>query len=519
MVTAMTATTTDRQQWQERAERKRRTMTDLYSRTARRDGKYRSMPEMVDGHGWVLEEAAQAQDLDGARAQVNLEKRVIQASFLGIPEARFVQLHEQCHVAWTPHDMTPHAVLCKLHDEGHKHVTIDMIQAVEDSRVNDLGYMAGCHILQGTARLTKAAPMVRRAVEKQLKAGRFMEAVHMMIGMLAVTFLTRSRSDRAQHGNLRRHYTGMRFKRRSPLHASFGALFESIWLALRKRREDEGRDGFEWTEETLRQLDKVLEQSRATEERLRDEERERCEIGVGELARLLRMLPGGVPLPPGMLDDGFAQSMGIDRCDVENAKPWGDMRIARPHLSVRHKVPFKNKQGRWCSADTGTVLRYPQNWFTTEKRVFGHRRRTFGGTVLIDASGSMSVTLRDVYAMMLEAPALTVAMYSGCGGSGTLTVIADGGRRISPDDMNLVTQSGGNVIDGPALVWLAGQRGPRVWISDGWVTGRNDMQWKGNLSYCNEVCGAGDIVRVPGSAQCAAILRSRRTGKAPVLYP
>ena len=32
----------------------------------------------------------------------------------------------------------------------------------------------------------------------------------------------------------------------------------------------------------------------------------------------------------------------------------------------------------------------------------------------------------------------------------------------------------GNVVDGPALHWLSQQKSPRVWVSDGEVTGVND---------------------------------------------
>jgi hypothetical protein len=32
----------------------------------------------------------------------------------------------------------------------------------------------------------------------------------------------------------------------------------------------------------------------------------------------------------------------------------------------------------------------------------------------------------------------------------------------------------GNVIDGPALQWLFRQEAPRIWVSDGFVTGRGD---------------------------------------------
>ena len=35
----------------------------------------------------------------------------------------------------------------------------------------------------------------------------------------------------------------------------------------------------------------------------------------------------------------------------------------------------------------------------------------------------------------------------------------------------------GNIVDGPALEWLASQAEPRFWISDGSVTGVDDVEY------------------------------------------
>ena len=45
---------------------------------------------------------------------------------------------------------------------------------------------------------------------------------------------------------------------------------------------------------------------------------------------------------------------------------------------------------------------------------------------------------------------------------------------IAPD-LVVPPCGGGNIVDGPALDWLATQAEPRIWISDGAVTGIDDV--------------------------------------------
>jgi hypothetical protein len=73
------------------------------------------------------------------------------------------------------------------------------------------------------------------------------------------------------------------------------------------------------------------------------------------------------------------------------------------------------------------------------------------------------------------APAATVAVYSGHDDKGALRIVAKDGRMIGPD---LVTSPCGlgNIVDGPALDWLATQAEPRIWISEACETGIDEVQ-------------------------------------------
>jgi hypothetical protein len=174
-------------------------------------------------------------------------------------------------------------------------------------------------------------------------------------------------------------------------------------------------------------------------------------------------------MDPPELDE--AGRRAIEQYPSSSKKPgrWGDMTIETPPLPDR--LPMGQSRRRRAS-DVGAV---PRNWsrLATDGRVFSRRqKRPGGGTVLIDQSGSMSLAPEEVMALIEAFPAVTVATYAGYGSQGYLRVIARNGRRASEHDCYL--PYGGNVVDGPALDWLGEQTGPRIWVSDGYVTGTGD---------------------------------------------
>ena len=64
----------------------------------------------------------------------------------------------------------------------------------------------------------------------------------------------------------------------------------------------------------------------------------------------------------------------------------------------------------------------------------------------------------------------------------------------------------GNIIDEPALEWLAHQGGPRLWISDGGVTGVGDTTSAALQRRCKEIVERAGIRRVKTVAEAAAFL-------------
>lgn len=171
---------------------------------------------------------------------------------------------------------------------------------------------------------------------------------------------------------------------------------------------------------------------------------------------------------------------------------WGEMtirRMPRPLL-----FPARMKSRRWKPTDQGSVFRYPQRW-AADMSGFAFKGIKEGGcTLLIDVSGSMCLDEGQILQIMQMMPASLIATYSGSGRRGELRIIAEKGRRAVERDFRY---SGGNVIDGPALRWLAKQQGPRYWVSDGGVTGIGDGGSPVALiAECIAICERYHIARI-----------------------
>jgi hypothetical protein len=107
-------------------------------------------------------------------------------------------------------------------------------------------------------------------------------------------------------------------------------------------------------------------------------------------------------------------------------------------------------------------------------------RQKPGGTILIDASGSMHANAKNLTALCELCPTATVAYYSGFGskGRGELCVYALNGRRY-PKELPQKTIHGGNAVDLAAIRWM--MRLPKPWtlISD--------------LGFCGGVLGSEQV--------------------------
>ena len=166
---------------------------------------------------------------------------------------------------------------------------------------------------------------------------------------------------------------------------------------------------------------------------------------------------------------------------------WGKMEIHEPPLTVNLQGRLKNSR-QYRAADFGYNPKYI-NRYCIDKKIFKQKQNVKGGTILIDASGSMDLRGEDILEIMKLLPAVNIAMYNGSYSSGDLHVIARNGMRV--DDKYLARHSGrGNVVDGPALRWLASMPARRIWVSDMYVFGAGGRHSSGFnlLKECYDIC-------------------------------
>ena len=198
--------------------------------------------------------------------------------------------------------------------------------------------------------------------------------------------------------------------------------------------------------------------------------------------------------------DGKGSASG-KREDVPDVEP-GRMPIARARLT--RKLNGRNGLRAWRSATEGSVIRHAHRW-PIDRAIFRKRGARSRGTVLVDVSSSMSLADEDLERLLAGAGEGTrVAIYSGAGSEGELRIVADAGRRAEGDELS--RYGGGNIIDVPALRWLTRQPSPRLWISDGRVTGIGDRGSQRIRDLCRTLCRRSAIRRVEDIDAAARLL-------------
>jgi hypothetical protein len=172
----------------------------------------------------------------------------------------------------------------------------------------------------------------------------------------------------------------------------------------------------------------------------------------------------------------------------------GTMTINQPPRTKR--LPARLIGRKTTAASEGTAPRF-MNRYCSDGAIFSARAKRPGqGTVLFDVSGSMSLPTEAVQELMEQLPAGTIANYSGQGSKGILTILAKNGRRVE-DDQICAHGGYGNVVDEPALEWLAKQGEPRLWVCDGVVTGKGDNPSAAISRSCAAICRRAKVLRLP----------------------
>lgn len=175
----------------------------------------------------------------------------------------------------------------------------------------------------------------------------------------------------------------------------------------------------------------------------------------------------------------------------------GEMEIIRPRL-LR---PYRPKRGRKkVSTDVGVN---PKHLYraTIDQKVFSEKAiRDKGVAILVDCSGSMGMQNEHVQSVLEECAAATIACYASLPNttiSGRLKIVVERKMCLAVDSTEdrdpyfsvyedspeiwekslLAGLGGGNVVDLPALRWLANRREEiKIWVADGHVTGKRECR-------------------------------------------
>jgi len=210
--------------------------------------------------------------------------------------------------------------------------------------------------------------------------------------------------------------------------------------------------------------------------------------------------------------EGLPNAGKVLQTSVENG--WELAVVAKPQLSVSHTGLIgrrirASKEGKYVR-DLGRIISDP------EQRVFGRKTRALGGVVVVDCSGSMSLTDDEMKAIMRSSAGCTVIAYSsggaGCEGEPNIWLVARRGRQVR----QLPTFPGGNGVDGPALEYGLSFRthnAPVVWISDTQVTGASGYCQSKLRAQCLRFCRLNNIYIASDCEEAVKLLKKLQSGQ------
>lgn len=167
--------------------------------------------------------------------------------------------------------------------------------------------------------------------------------------------------------------------------------------------------------------------------------------------------------------------------DVEHGllDDWGELVEEPVPLSAAHVTALS-----WHSAKMNVEEgQLPRSWhrLTSDNRLFGRKTlRQQNPSILMDCSNSMQLNHEELMDVVRRLPHTRLALYGGyvdpqddnASAQGGLRIVCWDGKMAAPEHIS--SPGPCNTIDGPALMWLLNQPGPRLWITDTKVSGRHD---------------------------------------------
>jgi len=209
------------------------------------------------------------------------------------------------------------------------------------------------------------------------------------------------------------------------------------------------------------------------------------------------------------LEDDLPDDFEFDH--PEDGSGFGELRVCDTMPLLVEVKGYMHRKRR--AMTSGRRIAYPSRMLTDpQRRVFGTKVRVKGGIVVIDISGSMSLTQEDIEAIVDAAPAAVILAYSDCNNAPepNAWVLASRGWRVK-DIGNIGGQNNG--VDGPALTWAIRHRHRGediVWVTDGQVTGMRNGYNDELSKQCAKLVKKHKIIMIPSVADAVKQFKAGR---------
>ena len=194
---------------------------------------------------------------------------------------------------------------------------------------------------------------------------------------------------------------------------------------------------------------------------------------------------------------------------------WGELRIKKMSMPKQTRGNIGKKR---TASNIGKSPRRIHRYMTDpEKRIFDRVSHGMGGVVVIDVSGSMSLSHEQVRLLVEASPGATVIAYSDWSENReNAWILADKGRMVAemPDGMGY-----GNGVDFPAIEWAVAHKqrssSPVIWVTDGGVCGPNQGFNETLAMQCIDFCKKKKIIILPNADEAVDVLKKMQNGIKP----
>jgi hypothetical protein len=274
------------------------------------------------------------------------------------------------------------------------------------------------------------------------------------------------------------------------------------------------------TEETVKKLQGINKEIKKYIKRFQLANTQECNwlegMTIGEynrvrIARLIEARSKSAPKKSETkkLKEAFGQRPDL----IEGMNPFYDLVVSKPDRTLGHS----GRMGRSKKSEQiGRNLTRPHNYYgDNQRRVFTRYASGRGAVVLLDLSGSMSLSTEQVDQMIEASHGSTIIGYSmGEQSEPNCWVIAHNNTRMR----GIPRVRGGNGVDVPAMLYAdtyRTTRQPLIWVSDGHATGIDDNMNEAVLEATAKTVQALGIHQVEDVEEAIELMAKMQRGQNP----